>query len=112
MRLLTMNIIRYGIGVLLIPVALNGQTRPAFEVASIRPSPPDRTEVSIGVRITGAQLRISQWPLKEYLSMAYRIRPQQMSGPDSLSVLYDISATIPAGIPQDKVPEMLQVLFI
>lgn len=111
MRLLTMNIIRYGIGVLLIPVALSGQTRPAFEVASIRPSPPDRTEVAIGVRITGTQLRISQWPLKEYLSMAYRIRPQQISGPDSLSVLYDISATIPAGVPQDKVPEMLQALF-
>ena len=43
--------------------------------------------------------------------MAYRLRPQQISGPDSISALYDISATIPAGVPQDKVPEMLQALF-
>jgi uncharacterized protein (TIGR03435 family) len=106
-----MNIIRYGALVLMLTVTVSGQARPTFEVASIRPSPPDRNEVAIGVRITGAQLRISQWPLKEYLSMAYRLRPQQISGPDSLSVVYDISATIPAGVPQDKVPEMLQSLF-
>jgi uncharacterized protein (TIGR03435 family) len=43
--------------------------------------------------------------------MAYRVRPQQISGPDSISSLYDISATIPAGVPQDKIPEMLQALF-
>ena len=43
--------------------------------------------------------------------MAYRLRPQQISGPDSIATLYDISATIPAGVTQDKVPEMLQALF-
>jgi uncharacterized protein (TIGR03435 family) len=80
-------------------------------VASIRPSAPDQNEVVVGVRITGAQLRINRWPLREYLAMAYRLRPQQISGPDSIGSLYDISATIPAGVPQDKVPEMLQALF-
>ena len=106
-----MNIIRHAVASLLLTVAVTGQARPAFEVASIRPSAPDNNEVAIGVRITGAQLRISRWPLKEYLAMAYRIRPQQISGPDSISSLYDISATIPAGVPQDKIPEMLQALF-
>jgi len=106
-----MNIIRHGVVALLLTVAVSGQGRPAFEVASIRPSAPDNNEVVVGVRITGAQLRISRWPLKEYLAMAYRVRPQQISGPDSISSLYDISATIPAGVPQDKVPEMLQALF-
>lgn len=106
-----MNIIRHAVAILGLPVVLSGQARPAFEVASIRPSPPDRNEVAIGVRITGTQLRISQWPLKEYLAMAYRIRPQQISGPDSLSTVYDIAATIPAGVPQDTIPEMLQALF-
>lgn len=43
--------------------------------------------------------------------MAYRIRPQQISGPDTLSTVYDIAATVPAGVPQDKIPEMLQALF-
>lgn len=107
-----MNIIRHGVAILLLPVALSGQARPTFEVASIRPSPPDGNEVAVGVRITGAQLRISRWPLKEYLAMAYTIRPQQVSGPDSLSTVYDIAATIPPGIPQDKIPEMLQALFV
>ncbi|HZJ31796.1 MAG TPA: TIGR03435 family protein [Vicinamibacterales bacterium] len=111
MRLVTMNIIRHAVAILVLPVALSGQARPAFDVASIRPSPPDRSEVAIGVRITGAQLRISQWPLKEYLAMAYRVRPQQITGPDSLSTVYDIAATIPAGVPQDTIPEMLQTLF-
>ena len=107
-----MNIIRYGIGVLLIPVVLSGQARPSFEVASIRPSPPERNEVTVGVRITGTQMRISSWPLKEYLSMAYNVRPQQISGPDWISgQMYDIAATIPAGVSQDKIPEMLQSLF-
>lgn len=106
-----MNIIRYGIACLLLGVALSAQNRPAFEVASIRPTAPDQNDVVVGVRITGAQIRISRWPLKEYLSMAYRIRPQQISGPDSLLALWDISATIPAGVSQDKVPEMLQGLL-
>jgi len=106
-----MNIIRYGVVLLLMPVVLSGQAAPSFEVASIRPVPPDRNDVTIGVRITGAQLRISQWPVREYLAMAYRIRPQQISGPDSLGTAYDISATIPAGVSQDKIPEMLQTLF-
>ena len=111
MRLLTMNIIRYAGAVLLLSAAAVTAQGPAFEVASIRPTAPDQNDVVVGVRITGAQLRISRWPLKEYLSMAYRIRPQQISGPDSLSALWDISATIPAGVSQDKVPEMLQALI-
>ena len=106
-----MNIIRHAVASLLLTVAVTGQDRPAFEVASIRPTAPDQNEVVVGVRITGAQLRISRWPLKEYLAMAYRVRPQQIAGPDSISSLYDISATIPAGVPQDKIPEMLQALF-
>src|SRR5262245_55110276 len=110
MRLLTMNIIRYAGALLLLSAAAVTAQGPAFEVASIRPTAPDQNNVVVGVRSTGAQLRISRWPLKEYLSMAYRIRPQQISGPESLSALWDISATIPAGVSQDKVPEMLQAL--
>jgi hypothetical protein len=95
MRLLTMNIILYGAAPLLLsarghrsgPSGLRGR----FDSANGA----RQNEVVVGVRITGAQLRISRWPLKEYLAMAYRLRPQQISGPDSISALYDISATIP-----------------
>jgi uncharacterized protein (TIGR03435 family) len=106
-----MNIIRYAGALLLLSAVAVTAQGPAFEVASIRPTAPDQNDVVVGVRITGAQLRISRWPLKEYLSMAYRIRPQQISGPDSLSALWDISATIPVGVSKDKVPEMLQALL-
>jgi uncharacterized protein (TIGR03435 family) len=106
-----MNIIRYAVALLLLPVVLSGQAQPKFEVASIRPSAPEDNNVVVGVRITGAQLRISRWPIKEYLAMAYRVRPQQISGPDSISAPYDIAATIPAGVSQEQIPEMLQSLF-
>src|SRR5215211_2773184 len=49
MRLLTMNIIRYAVASLLLTVAVTGQDRPAFEVASIRPTAPDQNEVVVGV---------------------------------------------------------------
>ena len=58
-----MNIIRYGAVALMVTATVSGQARPAFEVASIRPTAPDQNEVVVGVRITGAQLRISRWPL-------------------------------------------------
>lgn len=106
-----MNIIRYGVPLLLLSVVVSGQGKPSFEVASIRPSAPDNNEVVVGVRITDAQLRISRWPLREYLAMAYRIRPQQISGPDSIGTLYDISATIPTGVSTDMVPDLLQALL-
>lgn len=106
-----MNIIRYGVVLLLLSVVVSGQGKPSFEVASIRPSAPDNNEVVVGVRITDAQLRISRWPLREYLAMAYRIRPQQISGPDSIGTLYDISATLPTGVSTDMVPDMLQALL-
>jgi uncharacterized protein (TIGR03435 family) len=95
----------------LLSVVVSAQPLPAFEVASIRPSPEQRNDVTIGVRITGAQVRISAWPLKEYLSMAFKIRPQQIAGPDWLSQQYDIAATIPAGISQERIPDMLQALL-
>ena len=96
----------------LFAAVITAQPGPAFEVASIRPSPEQRNEVTVGVRITGSQVRISSWPLKEYLAMAYRVRPQQISGPDSLAQMFDIGATIPDGVSTAQVPEMLKTLLL
>src|SRR5688572_2192252 len=105
-----MNIIRHSATLLLLSAAVSGQARLTFEVASIRPS--ERNQAAVGVRVTGSQMRISAWPLKEYLSMAYGVRPQQITGPDWLTgQLYDIAATIPVGVSQERIPEMLQSLF-
>jgi len=37
----------------------SGQTRPEFEVASIRPSSDQVNQVNVGVRISGSQVRIT-----------------------------------------------------
>src|ERR1700730_6095613 len=83
--------------------------RPEFEVATIRPaaqSPQDG--VTAGVRIDGAQIRCAFLTLKDYLGTAYRVKVYQVSGPDWISSdRFDISATLPAGVPTTQIPEML-----
>jgi len=74
------------------------QTRQEFEVASIRPAAETRNAAPVGVQITGAQLRIARMSLKDYIGMAYRVRFQQITGPDWIAQdRFDISATIPEG---------------
>ncbi len=87
--------------------------RPEFEVATIRPSIQDlQAGATAGVRIDGAQVRCAALTLKDYIGMAYRIKLYQVSGPDWIgSDRFDISATIPAGIPAAQMPEMMQRLL-
>src|SRR5579862_5413424 len=88
---------------------------PEFEVASIRPSatvPGPQGQMSIGVHYDGAQVRVSALTLKDYLRIAYRLKPSQIIGPDWIgSDRFDIAATIPAGNTQAQIPEMLQALL-
>jgi len=97
---------------LLLSAVMFAQTRPEFEVASIRPSSEQVTQVNVGLRITGSQVRVTYMSLKDYIGMAYSVRPNQISGPDWLGQeRFDIVATIPAGVSMAKVPEMLQALL-
>lgn len=90
-------------------------TLPEFEVASIRPSatvPGPQGQMSLGVHVDGAQVRISALTLKDYLGRAYGMKVAQIFGPDWISSdRFDIAATIPAGKTQAQVPEMLQSLL-
>lgn len=87
------------------------QTRAAFEVASIR-QVDDISTVRIGFQATGAQVRIAGMSIKDLLVVAYRVRPQQIEGPEWIGQLrFSITATIPEGVPGSKVPEMLQSLL-
>ena len=85
----------------------------AFEVASIRPSAPQTVQtLGVGVHIDGAQVRLVALTLKDYLSMAYRVRLSQISGPDWVgSDRFDISATMPAGSSTAQFPGMLRALL-
>ncbi len=89
------------------------QTRPEFEVASIKPSPETAAELTqAGVHIDGAQVRFASLPLQTYIQMAYRLKSYQVAGPDWLSSQrFDIVAKLPEGSMQSQVPEMLQALL-
>ena len=90
----------------------SGQTRPEFEVASIRPSSDQVNQVNVGVRISGAQVRITAMSLKDYIVTAYRVMPQQVDGPEWLAqVRFDVAGKIPDAGSPEQMPEMLQALL-
>ncbi len=97
---------------LLLSVVVAGQARPEFEVASIRPSSEQTTQVNVGLHISGSQVRIAYMSLKDYIGIAYRVRTGQIAGPDWIAQeRFDIAAKIPDGALSDQVPEMLQTLL-
>jgi uncharacterized protein (TIGR03435 family) len=88
------------------------QARPQFEVASIRPAPPVVNAVTVGVQVSGAQVRISGLSVRDYLTIAFDLRPQQIIAPDWVSsARFEITAKLPDGATQDQVPQMLQQLL-
>jgi uncharacterized protein (TIGR03435 family) len=89
------------------------QTRFEFEVASIKPvSLVVNNAVTAGLSIDGSQVRYSDFSLKDYVGIAYRMKVNQVVGPDWLgSERFDIAAKLPDGGKTDQVPEMLQNLL-
>jgi uncharacterized protein (TIGR03435 family) len=88
-------------------------TRPAFEVASIRPSVnAPRQAVAAAGRTDGAQFRIAGLTIRDYISMGYAVKLNQISGPDWITTdRFDIAATLPEGRGPDQVPAMMQALL-
>jgi len=99
---------------LLLPAVSSAQARKEFEVASIKPSTERPiNQVVVGVHIDGSQARISFLSLKDYIGTAFRVRGNQIVGPDWLaSQRFDIVAKLPEGASQADVPEMLQTLLM
>jgi len=65
-----------------------------------------------GVPIDKAQASISSLSLLTVLSMAFRVQPYRVFGPDWLkTTACNITAKLPEGASTDQVPEMLQSLF-
>jgi uncharacterized protein (TIGR03435 family) len=85
-----------------------------FEVASIRPAPPLATDqvANIGLHLDGSQARIVSFAFRDYVAMAYRVKADQISGPDWIGTdRFDLNAKLPAGSTADQIPEMLQALL-
>ena len=82
---------------------------PAFEVASVRPSPPPGPTSQ---RLTDARADLVNIPLRSLLLMALRAKSYELVGPDWLAeTRVTIQATLPAGATRQQVPEMLQRLL-
>ena len=99
-------------GALLIPTLIFSQTRPEFEVASIKPAMPLTPETNMGLHVDGAQIRVTYFSLKDILAMAYPVKFEQILGPDWLpSERFDIAAKLPDGATRAQIPEMLKTLI-
>jgi uncharacterized protein (TIGR03435 family) len=83
-----------------------------FEVASIRPSSDEVNQVNVGLRITGSEVRVVRMSIKDYIGMGYRVKPNQIVGPEWLAQQrFDIAAKIPDGVSPQQIPEMIQALL-
>ncbi|MFB3826619.1 MAG: TIGR03435 family protein [Bryobacteraceae bacterium] len=87
--------------------------KPAFEVASIKPSQPmGMGKMRIGMSSDAGMLRYTNVSLKECIRTAYRVKDFQVQGPDWIGgARFDIVAKFPAGASEDDIPEMLQALL-
>lgn len=95
----------------------------AFEVATIRPSPPFdpakiRAEIQagrmprIGPHVTASRAEYIGMSLKDLIALGWKLRGYQVTGPDWLeSERFDIEATMPEGATRDDAPAMLRALL-
>ena len=107
----------------LTPLAAFAQTKPSFEVATIKPAQPmdqakmlaalqSGSKLPIGATIDSGRAEYLYLDLKTLITYAYGVRPYQITGPDWMSTTrFDIVAKIPEGATKDSVPKMLQSLL-
>jgi uncharacterized protein (TIGR03435 family) len=107
------------------PVAAFGQapaTKLAFDVASVRPSPPPdmqkmMMDLQAGkkpeeVHIDGSRATFVFMSVRQLIAYAYKMRVYEVTGPDwMLTDRFDIVARMPGGASKDDAPAMLQTLL-
>jgi len=99
------------------------QAKPAFEVATVKPSPPlDMAKLAadmqggkmprFGPHVDAARASYTHMPLKLLIAVAYGVKAYQISGPGWLaSEPFDIEAKMPDQASKDDAPRMLQTLL-
>ena len=104
-------------------MAAFAQTKPAFEVATIKPSPPldpakmmaamqAGGKMPVGASIDSHRAEYLYLDLKTLLTYAYGVKPYQITGPDWMSTTrFDIVAKMPEGSTKEDAPKMLQTLL-
>jgi uncharacterized protein (TIGR03435 family) len=91
----------------------NPSAKPAFEVASIKPSAPDEFDRSgAGMHLDGSQASWKYLSLHNYISAAYLVKSYQIVAPDWMaSARFDITAKFPPGAAPKDIGQMLQTLL-
>ena len=114
---------RLTIGFALTATSVFGQSKPAFEVATIKPAPPlDQAKMiaamqsggkmPIGATIDSHRAEYLYMDLKTLMTYAYGVKPYQITGPAWMSTTrFDIVAKMPEGSTKDDAPKMLQSLL-
>ena len=104
-------------------IAAFAQTKPTFEVATVKPSAPmDMAKMvaavqaggkmPIGATIDSRRAEYLYLDLKTLLTYAYGVKPYQITGPDWMSTQrFDIIAKMPDGSTKEDAPKMLQSLL-
>ena len=99
------------------------QTKPAFEVATIKASPPmDPGKIAaamqaggkmpIGASVDSQRAEFLYLDLRSLISYAYGMKPYQIAGPDWMqNTRFDIIAKMPDGSTRSEAAEMLQSLL-
>jgi len=120
---------RFAIGLMaalvVVSVAASAQTQAAklaFEVASVRQSPPPDMQKMMqdlqagkrpeSVHIEGSRATFTYQSLKHLIAYAYKLRIYEVSGPDwMIADRFDIAARMPDSASKDDVPSMLLTLL-
>jgi uncharacterized protein (TIGR03435 family) len=104
-------------------LAAFGQTKPAFEVATIKPSAPlDPVKLAatmqaggkmpVGATVDNRRAEYLYLDLKSLVCYAYGVKPYQITGPDWMSTeRFDIVAKLPDGSSKADASKMLQTLL-
>jgi uncharacterized protein (TIGR03435 family) len=99
------------------------ETKPAFEVATIKPAPPmDMGKIAaalqaggkmpIGANVDSVRAEYRYLDLRSLISYAYGVKPYQITGPDWMATThFDIVAKMPEGSKKEDAPKMLQTLL-
>src|SRR5579864_2412709 len=90
--------------------------RPNFEVASIKPIPPDAylfDPKHPGIKIDGQIAEFGSRRVRELIAWAFHIEDFQVIGPKEIDKpFYTIQAKMPAGATTGQVPDMLVQLLV
>jgi len=103
-------------------VSVFGQSKPAFEVATVKPVVPmdqatmlaalQSGKMPYGANINNRRAEYTYLDLKTLLTYAYGVKPYQISGPDWMATTrFDIVAKMPEGSTKGDAPKMLQSLL-